>query len=110
MTSLCDKCRLPGRCCSGFGVNDRYNRLTTLEVLADLVSIDKNSTGNWLGLPFVPLYRTPKGKWLLWCPLLDSNGRCSIYEDRPMYPCVDYKPGQDLLCVMHDKNVIEDQS
>lgn len=91
---------MPGRCCSGFGIGDRWKGLTPLEVLVGLATMNKSNTLNWFGLPFMPLYKNAKGHWKLWCPLLGRDGRCTIYENRPHYPCVDYEAGKDNLCVM----------
>jgi len=33
--------------------------------------------------------------WVFTCPMLDENGRCSIYENRPS-ACRSYQPGQEF--------------
>lgn len=51
-----------------------------------------------LSLPFLPLDMSPEGEWRFWCPKLDANGRCGIYDDRPA-ACRNYEPQTDGLCV-----------
>lgn len=126
-TLLCDNCKLPGRCCTGFDLNFRpLNKCqTALEVLVFLATIvtsenavarlqsEKKSTrGNshlpqtQIGLPFMPLYKRKVegidggGVWRFWCPNLDiSTGRCGDYENRPGL-CRLYRAGSDPLCAM----------
>lgn len=52
----------------------------------------------WLGLPFLPLYKSPSGEWRYWCQHLTREGRCGIYDQRPAV-CRAYEPGSDRgLC------------
>jgi Fe-S-cluster containining protein len=51
--------------------------------------------GLWM---FRPAEQDDQGRWRWWCTALQSDGRCSIYEDRPDL-CRRYRPGQDGLCV-----------
>jgi Fe-S-cluster containining protein len=102
--SWCDNCFAPGRCCSRISINsgswmhgaseiELYIRLAemTARHLGDPGSIE--NTG-----PLMPLWRTPDGRWVFWCPALTREGRCGEYETRPGM-CRTFEPGQDLLCV-----------
>jgi Fe-S-cluster containining protein len=98
--SLCDACRAPGRCCTGFTLTPKPVGETPEEVdrwAAEQywVSADRKSRGR--GLPFRALYRLPNGMWRFWCPNLLPSGRCGDYENRPSV-CRDYEPGEDRLC------------
>ena len=53
-----------------------------------------------VGLPFMPLMTRPDGRWLLWCPVLGRDGRCTDYENRPAL-CRSFEAGSDPLCAMH---------
>lgn len=50
------------------------------------------------GVPFEPSYQREDGTWEWLCPKLTADGRCSIYDDRPV-TCRDYEPASDRLCV-----------
>ena len=106
LMSLCDTCRKPGACCSGFVLfrGESTNLLTFWdtdtrdEIVAQL---------RGMGLPFMPLAKNetwldPEGKpysaWTVRCPWLDSAGRCGHYEERPQL-CRDYTAGSSPLCV-----------
>lgn len=101
---LCARCANPGRCCSGLTLSI-MDKDTALEMLTDLASLDGYAPDLGraeIGVPFMPLYQSPAGRWRLWCGNLDRAGRCSDYENRP-YACRSYPPppGHDALCVMH---------
>lgn len=109
--SLCDRCRNPARCCSGFALNSIDNNMTGLEALAYLAQVEHEDVNGEtiIGLPFMPLWRAPPFKekladgtealtWRFWCPL-NIKGRCSIYEKRPLL-CATYEPQSDFLCAM----------
>lgn len=53
------------------------------------------------GLPFVPLFKRSDGHWMLWCPRLGMDGRCTEYEDRPRI-CRVFEAGADRLCAEWD--------
>lgn len=116
--SLCDRCRAPGRCCSGFHLGGGHfgRGKTALEVLVDLASAATWTEGGGprghcretppaaaedvqLGLPFLPLWVDSGGYWRFWCPLLGPGGRCTQYERRPAL-CRSYEAGSDSLCAM----------
>ncbi len=104
---LCDHCRQPGRCCSGFGLNltmrrvriepgDEITGLHVLVMLATAVHQDCRHQPT-IGVPFMPLYELKPGHWRYWCPLLGADGRCTDYENRPRL-CADFTAGTDALC------------
>jgi Fe-S-cluster containining protein len=125
--SLCDTCRAPGKCCSGFVLNGGAFAMgdTMLEALAKLASLNTGLIGRdgkagpvanpgdylgathvQLGAPFMPLYADAQGRWRFWCPLLGRDGRCTDYEHRPAV-CRGYVAGKDALCAMHEPKVEE---
>lgn len=97
--SLCETCRAPGACCSGFGLNITFKADGWMEQAA----IDMAERG----LPFVPIapifgdggMRLPEGHVPVRfrCTLLGSDGRCGDYENRPDL-CRHYEPASDPLC------------
>jgi Fe-S-cluster containining protein len=115
---LCNNCRLPGRCCVGFHLaGGSFGRgLTALELLVKLATVGHGfgrdgtpldfGTGildgehATIGLPFLPFMQHANGAWLLWCPVLGRDGRCTDYENRPAL-CRDMQPGKGSLCAMH---------
>lgn len=107
--SVCDRCRRPGRCCSGFllsGGWPGHAAETTLEAMVMLASVSTDpaigSPGqNQLGLPFLPLGKRTDGAWILWCPLLGRDGRCTDYANRPAL-CASYQPLTDGLCAEYE--------
>jgi len=103
-TSLCDRCRSPGRCCTGLALSatgagpDWMRGRHSLEVYAALATA-WHGEGK-LGLPFLPLMRREDGTWRFWCPVLGRDGRCGDYANRPDL-CRAYEAGSDRLCAMH---------
>ena len=122
--SLCDTCRAPGRCCTGFvlGGGDFARGETMLGALVALATVEHYGPMDWsripsrkpgetleqytdrlpvqsrhVGLPFMPLHVDRYGSWQFWCPLLGRDGRCTDYENRPPL-CREYQPGTDKLC------------
>lgn len=49
--------------------------------------------------PLMPLWRRPDGKWLFWCPVLTTEGRCGDHANRPDL-CRNYDAMTDGLCVL----------
>ena len=114
--SLCNACRQPGRCCTGFALPIRGD--TALEVLVQLAAmhhglfkghpnrlshedcVDPQRRAHVehaaVGLPFIPLNPVPGG-WRFWCPLLGRDGRCTEYDHRPAL-CRAYQPASDPIC------------
>lgn len=104
MASLCDRCAVPGRCCSGFNLNGgaygaHHSELDVLLLMATSWTKVWELGIDQYGLPFMPLWRKPSGVWLFWCPLLTRDGRCGDYDHRPAV-CRDFEAGSDSLCVM----------
>lgn len=125
--SLCDACRAPGRCCTGFYLqNGDFGRgRPALEVLVELATawtgtapmlgavrvhptFDLTAIEDiQVGMPFMPLMRRPAdGAWRFWCPVLRADGRCGDYENRPAL-CRDYQAGSDKLCAEFDATTYE---
>lgn len=104
---LCDHCRLPGRCCTGFRVNaasmaEAETGLHALIAAATIATFDCHERP-LIGVPFSPLYRHPERGWSFWCAMLGRDGRCLDYQHRPSL-CRDYQPGVDELCAEHRKD------
>lgn len=110
--SLCNACRQPGACCSGFQLNGgAFGRgLSHLELLIKLGTIvatrppqgatNPNNDGDDFGLPFLPFYRASDGAWRFWCPNLGLDGRCTDYDHRP-HLCANFEAGSNVLCIRH---------
>lgn len=100
---LCESCRQPGACCSGFQLNQpQWDDLHPLQVMVELASIltDDCQGRPMIGVPFLPTGRSKQdGRQTYQCGWLGDDGRCSNYEDRPML-CASFEAGSDLLCVM----------
>lgn len=102
--STCNFCIRPGACCENFYLSmpepdtkksDGYATVWRETLIR--------------GLPFYPSrpfnqYTDAAGverqQWQFSCTNLLPNGRCGDYDNRPEFPCRDYKPLQDHLCVM----------
>jgi Fe-S-cluster containining protein len=115
---LCDNCAYPGHCCSGFTLLPGKDALE-IDMLISLATVqhgahngqsvrlsgpisrdDANLEHVQLGLPFMPQRKHEDGYWRFSCFMLDENGRCGDYENRPAL-CRSYKSGSDGICVMH---------
>lgn len=127
--SLCDTCRNPGQCCSGFTLNIGTPE-TYLEALVLMATVGNGTDPTreglfgqsfslpdktpedwehvWLGLPFLPLWKDSLGNWRYWCIHLSANGRCTIYEDRPPL-CREYKAGSCRLCAEWEPSYTADE-
>ena len=123
---LCDACARPDQCCTGFELNGGSFGAgeTALEMLVRMATITTatNADANpavvlgkqpppeydhvMVGLPFMPLMKRPDGRWLLWCPVLGRDGRCTDYENRPAL-CRSFEAGSDPLCAMHHPSPTE---
>lgn len=109
--SLCDACPKPGSCC----------RMFTLSVsFWDDIPIEEQWAPLAEKYPFVPAQRDPKyaftldhesgrmySPWQFNCPKLGADGRCTIYEDRPM-TCRTFQPASDPLCVLYKGPSLKD--
>jgi hypothetical protein len=108
--SVCETCIRPGECCRNFPLPSLPREMTTLEVMVYMATYSHPM--NLLpGLPFInprfvedvpcsvhsPLYTG----WVISCPLVSEDGRCTDYEHRPYWPCGAYEAGQDNLCAHH---------
>lgn len=94
---LCEICPRPGHCCLKFNLH--MNQLAGSKDL-----LDAQERLEDLGLPFEVLdYANPDDPFitdlLCSCPKLSSDGRCTIYETRPL-TCRKFVPGSDPLCVL----------
>lgn len=93
--STCDTCHDPGACCKSFTLSiardwEEYAKTTPLHALVTMAVY-------WL--PFSPKgIGTDPNQRMRWsCGLLDVNGRCSDYENRPEL-CHHYQAGDDGMC------------
>lgn len=97
--SLCDRCHAPGACCKGFALGKGFGEAGTAEEAERMLGALKTSDGR--PLPFKALGRDRTEEhgefWRWWCPKLGSDGRCTIYNDRP-HTCRSYDAGSDRLC------------
>lgn len=95
--SLCDACRAPGNCCSGFALSLTFSRESWKH------DADKEMAER--GLPFFaksPVIETISDAGgavvvRFGCNKLGEDGRCSDYENRPIL-CQTYEPASDPLC------------
>jgi hypothetical protein len=110
--SLCDTCRQPGSCCSGFVLSDPKGEVTHWDCATrDEINADILARSGW---PFkATAIRSrwtdaatgqPYNTWYFGCPLLGGDGRCTVYETRPQL-CRDYAAGSSPLCVEHQPGV-----
>lgn len=79
-----------------------YEEDTELDILVRLAAVGHED--EWMGhigVPFMPLYKLPDGRWRYWCPRLGVDGRCTNYENRPKL-CRLYQPKSDFLCTEYD--------
>lgn len=93
--STCDTCREPGHCC-------KFLHLTLSKEWVEwigespLLALTAMAI-QWL--PFVPAAKNASDGDPMWaCPILDSNGRCGDYENRPEL-CRHYQAHDDHLCI-----------
>lgn len=103
----CDGCPQPGRCCSGFVLNDSalLEAETPLHALVWAVAAHHfDAQGRpAIGVPFVPFWPEARtGNWRWWCPVLTADGRCGDHANRPML-CAVFEPATDTLCVLTPK-------
>jgi Fe-S-cluster containining protein len=96
VTTLCDHCVSPGACCRGFMLSESGSNMGKVST-----ATQANVTMATKGYPFLAEeYKTRDGGYFVFsCPMLDDNGRCSIYEFRPK-TCRVYQPASDGLCAM----------
>ena len=105
MSTLCDICMDPGRCCKEFTLFENTNKQATFWIGSPNsveVMLEKQR------LPFIPTLNKTyidkvSGKkyvtYLYSCTKLTDEGRCSIYESRP-YACRSLIPGgKSPLCM-----------
>ena len=100
---ICQRCQLPGRCCTGLMINNgEYAKgYDAVEARAKIIKAPQlNVNGDRETWDLRPLIRRKDGTWLWWCASL-VKGRCSIYSHRPK-GCKDYIPQTDDLCYHFD--------
>lgn len=103
----CTRCVAPGTCCKAFPLSNEFP-----------LGITPDQLREWLkeqGLPFEPLRRYHYGvnsknpweensplqwkeQWQFSCTKLGTDGRCTIYDERPNL-CKVYTAGNDHMCV-----------
>lgn len=96
--SPCDTCRRPGSCCRGFVLSFVVSDLeweTEARLKLDTYGLTFFSITEAVRTPGI----TPDGSVSVRCDctLLDGNGRCGDYENRPTL-CRNYNPLSDGLC------------
>lgn len=113
--NLCTICRKPGACCKGFqlsisfwdnqDVNEQWQQALERQAgsgngpLSQFHPIQKNTATTVVDKESNESY----SYWSFSCDALLPNGLCGMYEMRP-FPCRDYRPGTDKLCVMFVEN------
>lgn len=93
--SLCDTCSNPGSCCRGFMISSHWFPVDGWEELAKDF-LHKNGVPFFQPIKAVTIDKS-RCKVACDCTLLDENGRCSDYENRPAV-CRNYEPASDQLC------------
>lgn len=102
---LCGNCPKPGMCCRDIRLhtgNDIVFRgvATRLEALVALATVrHEDPWMGHIGLPFLPDRIDGLGMWVLQCPILGSDGRCTDYENRPLL-CRHHEPGFHVPCAL----------
>jgi Fe-S-cluster containining protein len=107
--SLCDQCFAPGQCCKSLNLIDPHTREAVSTWAGDGEAAAQMKL---FGLPFE--VADTHGPWIAdetserpgkeyvihrWrCPLLNPDGRCGDYENRPTL-CRSFEPALDRLCV-----------
>lgn len=96
--SMCDVCMSPGHCCQLIALSGSNPDPTkqpqqpmSFEAAEHFLLKSNHSM-------FRPAFQDEKGIWRFTCTALQPNGRCGIYDERPMV-CRLYEPGTDRLCV-----------
>jgi len=111
--NACDSCRDPGHCCRSFHIPRHFKPEQTREEIRELLR--KGLDGferKCESVPFEPLIRSnlygEEGAtepysvtWSFSCPMLKTDGRCGIYEDRPQV-CRNYEAGTDQICIEYE--------
>lgn len=104
MPSVCDSCFVPGYCCRKLDLSNADGYLSTW---ADQGHAGARRLMIECDLPFEPIHVTSTSvdeegrEWVTWrwsCPKLQPDGRCGIYEQRPL-TCRSFEAGTDPLCV-----------
>lgn len=104
--SACAICPDPGACCREFKLEKTFDARAPRADVQKWVDRVKDSDGN--SFPFDAVRSVeddadedrPRVRWVFSCRKLGSDGRCTIYDERP-HPCREYEPGRDGLCVLH---------
>lgn len=93
--SVCNSCSHPGSCCKGFVLSLLIPKEDWERELKMKLEVNKLQ---FLIPRRAPYYDTEGALGFQFdCSLLDTNGKCSDYENRPKM-CRDYQPMQDALC------------
>lgn len=104
--SLCDLCKSPGQCCRKiylYGAGLDSPDITDLNV-AETLTVYEEWEAEWGNqFPFVLFSRTAAGVPIFTCPKLGNDGRCTIYNERPIL-CRDFEPASNELCVYYKED------
>jgi Fe-S-cluster containining protein len=94
MSSLCDVCFEPGHCCKGFELYLPDNEDGYKEDILTIANVNMAL----FNIPFIAIGHSESGTVLFKCPLLDRDGYCTDYQNRPKI-CRRFEPASDKLCV-----------
>lgn len=106
--SFCSICPEPGRCCRWFHFSKTYWKDEGLEAVQQNL-IEHNYpfiVEKWSNQAFKAEDGREYGTVMCSCPKVTSDGRCSIYNERPR-TCRVYAPGSDYLCVFNGSSGIK---
>jgi Fe-S-cluster containining protein len=106
--SFCSICPEPGRCCRKFHFHRTYWKDEGLEAAQrDLTSWNNPFLVEaWAGQDLKDVDGREYDTVMCSCPKVTTEGRCSIYEDRPR-TCRIFAAGSDRLCVFSSMSGIE---
>lgn len=101
-TNLCDICPKPGQCCRSFVLHLNGEAFGEVET-----ATQANVQMAIRGFPFLATGKVEGyANFSFMCPMLGMDGRCTIYENRPM-TCRIYKPASDPMCVFYEEKAKE---
>jgi len=101
---LCDICPDPGLCCRNFDSTLTYWDDAQPEEVQQYIDFLNGGPMPWIPRgPGTKKFESGGRQYSHWkfdCRKLDSNGRCTIYADRPR-ACRTFIPGATEICAFH---------